>query len=75
VRNATYRNNADVSDALASKDLKELVDAGLLVPHGERRGRYYTAGPATEALSSELPGPQRPGDPFEEIDAPQQELF
>jgi Fic family protein len=75
VRNATYRNNADVSDALASKDLKELVDAGLLVPHGERRGRYYTAGPAIEALSSELPGPQRPGDPFEEIDAPQQELF
>jgi Fic family protein len=41
VRNATYRPAADVTDNLASRDLKALVDAGLLVPKGERRGRYY----------------------------------
>ena len=30
--------------SLASRDLRALVDAGLLVPHGERRGRHYVAG-------------------------------
>jgi Fic family protein len=44
VRNATYRKAADTSDPLASRDLRALVDAGLLVPQGERRGRHYVAG-------------------------------
>jgi Fic family protein len=43
VRNATYRAAADISDPLASRDLRALVDAGLLVPQGERRGRHYVA--------------------------------
>ncbi len=29
--------------SLASRDLRALVDAGQLVPHGERRGRHYLA--------------------------------
>jgi len=44
VRNATYRTAAEISDPLASRDLRALVDAGLLVPQGERRGRHYVAG-------------------------------
>jgi Fic family protein len=67
IRNATYRKSAEVTDALASKDLKELVDAGMLEPHGERRGRYYTAGPAIAGLAGQVPRPARPGDPFEEV--------
>ncbi len=67
VRNATYRKSAEVSDALASRDLKELVDAGLLVPHGERRGRYYTAAKPLLEIANEVPRPARPGDPFEEL--------
>ena len=43
VRNATYRKDADVSENLASRDLKLLVDLGLLVSKGEKRGRYYVA--------------------------------
>jgi len=44
VRNATYRKAAGViSEHLASRDLKSLVDAGLLAPEGERRGRGYRA--------------------------------
>ena len=43
VRNATYRNLAEISNDVASRDLKLLVDAGLLVARGERRGRYYVA--------------------------------
>jgi Fic family protein len=44
VRNATYRGVAQVSEQVASRDLQKMVDAGLLVPHGERRGRHYLAG-------------------------------
>jgi Fic family protein len=43
VRNASYRVSADVSNNLASRDLKALVDIGLLIPKGERRGRHYIA--------------------------------
>jgi Fic family protein len=41
VRNSTYRAIADVSNEVASKDLKALVDQKLLIPVGERRGRVY----------------------------------
>ena len=45
VRNASYRVSADISNNLASRDLKALVDANLLVAKGERRGRFYVASP------------------------------
>lgn len=41
VRNSSYRNLAELSDVMASRDLKAGVDAGLLIPDGERRGRVY----------------------------------
>jgi Fic family protein len=44
VRNSAYRKSVEVSDEVASRDLKALVSEGLLVPQGERRGRCYVAG-------------------------------
>jgi Fic family protein len=44
IRNSMYRNTAEISDEVASKDLRRLVQDGLLIPKGERRGRYYVAG-------------------------------
>ena len=44
VRNESYRREADVSLQVASRDLKALTDSKLLEPHGERRGRFYSAG-------------------------------
>lgn len=41
LRNATYRQVQDVSPNLASRDLGELVRAGLLEAYGEKRGRHY----------------------------------
>lgn len=70
IRNANYRASATVSEALASKDLKELVEAGLLEPHGERRGRYYTAGAVIRNLVQQIPRSERPGDPFAEEPTP-----
>ena len=44
VRSARYRTQAEISAQVASKDLRTLVDVGLLKPEGERRGRTYVAG-------------------------------
>jgi Fic family protein len=41
IRNATYRVHSEVSDLVASRDLRALVERGLLEPKGERRGRFY----------------------------------
>lgn len=67
VRNVTHRTNADVSEKIAGRDLKDLVDIDMLAPHGEKRGRYYTRGPALEALVPKIEIPPRPGDPYEEV--------
>lgn len=47
VRNATYRSylEGEITEATAGRDLRQLVEAGLLAPKGERRGRYYVACP------------------------------
>ena len=41
IKNSSYRKFAEVSENLASRDLKILVDAGYLVPEGQKRGRVY----------------------------------
>lgn len=50
VRNALYRRTVEIKEHLASRDLKELVDEGLLIPEGERRGRIYKAGELLTAI-------------------------
>lgn len=64
VRNATYRSAAEISDPLASRDLRALVDAGLLVPHGERRGRHYLAGEWLQAAREQTRVRDLVTDPF-----------
>ncbi len=64
VRNSSYRVSADVSKNLASRDLKVLVDAGLLVPEGERRGRFYSAAPVVAEIRQKLRLPKKVDDPF-----------
>jgi Fic family protein len=65
VRNATYRSIAGVSEGIASRDLKTLVDSQLLIAHGERRNRYYTASDQMLALYRKIRGERRPiDDPY-----------
>ena len=50
LRRATYlkiaaESGSDISEQTAGRDLKALADAGYLEPHGERRGRFYSATP------------------------------
>jgi len=46
IKRTHYINSTGVSEQVASRDLKILVDLGLLVAEGETRGRIYDASPA-----------------------------
>jgi hypothetical protein len=54
VRNSSYRNLAELNYMMASRDLKAAVDAGLLLPDGERRGRVYIGSPQIKAQFDKL---------------------
>jgi Fic family protein len=41
IRAGRYQSENQVSDVVASRDLKRLCEIGLLEPVGEKRGRYY----------------------------------
>ena len=48
IRNGTYRAiladmEEEITEQVATRDLKQLTEAGFLIPHGSARGRYYTA--------------------------------
>ena len=68
VRNATYRAaSTELSDEAASRDLRRLVDVELLVPQGEKRGRFYRAAPRLGAIRDEIVAARDPlgtADPF-----------
>jgi Fic family protein len=61
VRNSTYRAGLaeageEITEQTASRDLKQLVDRGLLVSMGERRGRYYVAGLQIQEMRRSIVG-------------------
>lgn len=64
VRNSTYRKQVDISNESASKDLRALVEARLLVPKGERKGRYYEASDEIAQLARSAYVPKKERDPF-----------
>lgn len=65
-RNASYRVTTEVNNNLASRDLKELVDAGLLMAVGEKRGRHYVATRELRAIREKHRLPRKEDDPFAE---------
>jgi Fic family protein len=64
VRNATYRSAAEVSENTAGRDLKVLVDQGLLVAEGEKRGRFYTGSGILRELRAKVRETEKVEDPF-----------
>ncbi len=64
VRNATYRPMAEITENLASKDLKALVLEGMLIPQGEKRGRFYVASDALKEIRARTREKRRIEDPF-----------
>lgn len=61
VRNSTYRAalkdmDEEITEQTATRDLKQLVDLGLLDAQGEKRGRYYIAGQPIAELRRAIVG-------------------
>jgi Fic family protein len=71
LRNASYRHivqqteGDEISDLTASRDLRLLVDAKLLRPHGQNRGRYYTGDDEVRALWAEVRRSRPPRDEYD----------
>lgn len=74
LRNSSYRAVVEItegetlSDLTASRDLRALVDAHLIKPIGQNRGRYYVAEPALVVLREQIRADRAPkerDDPFE----------
>ena len=73
LRRGSYRSSVEavtgdeISDLTASRDLKAMVDAGLLAAVGERRGRYYLASDDVTKLRAKVRTERSPkvaDDPF-----------
>ncbi len=63
VRRSDHIDYADVSERVATEDLRKLVEAGFLTPVGERRGRYYIGSESLRLLDDRKP--PAIDDPFE----------
>jgi Fic family protein len=64
IRNHRYRSENEISDVVASRDLKRLCDAGLLTPVGEKRGRYYMADKRLLEIPHRTRDGTRAADPY-----------
>lgn len=49
-----YAKRTSVEDQTGTRDLKRLVDVGLLDAHGNTRGRYYVASPSLRRLHEDV---------------------
>jgi Fic family protein len=65
VRAGQYRREHDLSDVVASRDLRRMSEEGLLIPHGERRGRYYTGEKRLLDIAQSTKFTGRADDPYE----------
>jgi Fic family protein len=63
--NSRYRTDAEVSELVASRDLKKLCDAGLLEPYGEKRGRFYRSSAPLKDLRQSIRTRKPLDDPYE----------
>jgi len=69
ITNSRYRKNADVemTEFMASRDLKRLCELGLLLPHGERKMRTYSAASAVLEARKMIRLKRVVDDPYEVI--------
>ena len=65
VRNSRYRAVNDLSEVVASRDLRRLTEAGLITAVGEKRGRYYIAAAPLLALRTRIADRARAQNPYD----------
>lgn len=73
VRSSRYKLESEISEVVASRDLKKLCDVGLLTPVGDKRGRYYVAADPLQKIRAEIMrGRPRIPDPYVLIESEKQ---
>jgi hypothetical protein len=68
--NSRYQADADVTQYIAGRDLKNLSDIGLLEPIGERRARVYFAGKELKEIRNAVRIRRAFTDPYEVLQGP-----
>jgi Fic family protein len=68
VRNSWYREEQQISDVVASRDLKRLCELNLLQPIGEKRGRFYVAAKILTELRERCRDTARSPNPYTLLD-------
>jgi hypothetical protein len=68
ITNSRYQKGAEVTQYVASRDLKVLCDIGLIEPHGENRGRYYTAGKEITAAREKVRLNRNVANPYDLVE-------
>lgn len=67
IRRPDHIAYAEVSERVATTDLRTLVDSGLLEPVGEKRGRFYVAAEPLSRLQATAREQRKPiRDPFDD---------
>jgi len=65
--NPRYRSETEVTEFVASRELKRLCEAGLLEPHGEKRGRSYVRSKRLAAVRQKVRIERPIENPYEVI--------
>jgi Fic family protein len=69
IRNNRYRTEARISEVVASRDLKRLCEMGLLMPVGEKRGRFYMASEKLKMMQLAARDNSKTGNVYELVGA------
>jgi len=64
----------EISNLTATRDLQAMVRAGLLVPRGETRGRYYVGSPAILEMRAAIRAGRPPRDAYDPFVVAEQKL-
>ena len=63
--NIRYRSETEVTEFVASRDLRRMVEMGLLEPKGQNRGRSYVAGPELKTIRAATRTKRHAADPYD----------
>lgn len=69
IRNNRYRTESKISEVVASRDLKRLCEIGLLLPVGEKRGRFYVASEGLKKIKEDARDNSKAGNVYELVGA------
>ena len=64
VTNVRHRADGEISELVASRDLRRMCDIGLLLPFGEKRGRFYGASEELLSARAATRAPKQLIDPY-----------